>query len=102
MPEMDGLEVCRAIKNDPELSDLNVIITTGYPDHPKLKEVSNLGFDTIYSKPFHIKNLLNKIDSLFAEKKHLFNSLNAYSQLKMEPARDNEIDPKQLNYTCRR
>lgn len=66
MPEMDGLEVCRAIKNDPELSDLKVIITTGFPDHPKLIEVSKLGFDTIYIKPFGLNTFLKEIDRLFA------------------------------------
>ncbi len=66
MPEMDGLEVCRAIKNDPELSDLKVIITTGFPDHPKLKEVSKLGFDTVYIKPFSLNTFLEEIDSLLS------------------------------------
>ena len=37
MPEMDGLEVCRTITRSDEFSDLNVVITTGYPDHPKVK-----------------------------------------------------------------
>jgi CheY-like chemotaxis protein len=40
MPEMDGLEVCRSIKNEPELSQMKVIITTGHPGHPKLEEVA--------------------------------------------------------------
>jgi C4-dicarboxylate-specific signal transduction histidine kinase len=64
MPEMDGLEVCRNICNEPELSDLKVIITTGYPDHPKLDEVVKLGFTNILSKPFDLLNLVKDIESI--------------------------------------
>ena len=64
MPEMDGLEVCRNICSEPELSDLKVIITTGHPDHPKLDEVVKLGFTNILSKPFDLLNLVKDIDTI--------------------------------------
>jgi signal transduction histidine kinase len=67
MPEMDGLEVCRNICSEPELSDLKVIITTGYPDHPKLDEVVKLGFTNILSKPFDLLNLLKDIETILGE-----------------------------------
>lgn len=66
MPEMDGLEVCRTIKSEPELSDTKVIITTGFPGHPKLKEVAALGFTRIHSKPFNLKGFLGVIRSALA------------------------------------
>ena len=64
MPEMDGLEVCRNICNEPELSNLKVIITTGHPDHPKLDEVVKLGFTNILSKPFDLLNLVKDIETI--------------------------------------
>ena len=64
MPEMDGLEVCRNICSEPELSDLKVIITTGHPDHPKLDEVVKLGFTNILAKPFDLVNLIQDIDTI--------------------------------------
>ena len=57
MPEMDGLEVCRNIKAAPELSEMKVIITTGYPNHPKLDEIAALGYTDVFSKPFDLKSL---------------------------------------------
>ena len=54
MPEMDGLEVCRIIKNEPELSDMKVIISTGYPDHIKLNQMAKLGFANVIFKPFDL------------------------------------------------
>jgi signal transduction histidine kinase len=64
MPEMDGLEVCRTISNEPELSAMKVIITTGYPEHPKLDEVVALGYTNIFSKPFDLLNFIEAIDKI--------------------------------------
>jgi len=67
MPEMDGLEVCRSIRSEPKLSDMKVIITTGYPDHPKLDEVVELGFNNIFSKPFELLHFAKDIEKILAE-----------------------------------
>jgi CheY-like chemotaxis protein len=67
MPEMDGLEVCRTISNEPELSDMRVIITTGYPEHPKLDEVVALGYTNIFSKPFDLLNFVQAIGKILRD-----------------------------------
>lgn len=67
MPEMDGLEVCRTISNETELSDMKVIITTGYPEHPKLDEVVELGYTNIFSKPFDLLNFILAIDKILRD-----------------------------------
>jgi signal transduction histidine kinase/CheY-like chemotaxis protein len=68
MPEMDGLEVCRSIRSEPKLSDMKVVITTGYPDHPKLDEVVELGFNNIFSKPFDLLEFVKDIETILATK----------------------------------
>ena len=67
MPEMDGLEVCRIISSEPELADMRVIITTGYPQHPKLDEVVALGYTNIFSKPFDLINFIEAIDKILSD-----------------------------------
>jgi signal transduction histidine kinase/ActR/RegA family two-component response regulator len=67
MPEMDGVEVCRIIRGEPELSDMKVIITTGHPEHPKLDEVVNLGFTNIFAKPFDLLQFIADIRKILAE-----------------------------------
>ena len=67
MPEMDGLEVCRIISSEPELADMRVIITTGYPQHPKLDEVVALGYTNIFSKPFDLLNFIEAIDKILSD-----------------------------------
>jgi signal transduction histidine kinase len=64
MPEMDGLEVCRIIKNEPELSEMKVIVSTGYPDHTKLNEMAKLGFTNVISKPFDLMEFVKKVEDI--------------------------------------
>ncbi len=58
MPGVDGVEVCRTIKNDPLFADIGVILVTGMPDHPKIAEIRQMGFTTVFGKPLSIAELL--------------------------------------------
>jgi CheY-like chemotaxis protein len=64
MPEMNGLEVCRVIRSDPALASLKVIISTGYPEHQIIEEVSRLGFRNILFKPYKIRDLLETAEAV--------------------------------------
>lgn len=68
MPEMDGLEVCRSIRAEPELAGMKVIITTGYPGHPKLGELAELGFTHVLAKPFNIPALMHTVETLLNDR----------------------------------
>ena len=67
MPDMDGVEVCRAIANDPKLKDVRVIVTTGFPQHPKIAEVTRLGFQDIFAKPFNLPEFIEFVDHLLTK-----------------------------------
>jgi signal transduction histidine kinase len=67
MPEMDGVEVCRNIQAEPALAGMKVIITTGFPGHPKLDELAALGFSHVLAKPFDIPVLLKMVHALLSE-----------------------------------
>jgi CheY-like chemotaxis protein/two-component sensor histidine kinase len=69
MPEMDGLEVCRTIQSEPKLADMKVMMITGFPNHSRVKEVARLGFVHIYSKPIHIWNFINVVESILKDYK---------------------------------
>lgn len=69
MPEMDGLEVCRAIKKEPELYAMDVIIITGFTDDPRLKQAARLGFTHIFEKPIDLKLFLTTVNSILDKKR---------------------------------
>ncbi|MEW6586996.1 MAG: ATP-binding protein [Nitrospirota bacterium] len=61
MPDMDGVEVCRLLKEREELSKIKVIVVTGLPDSPKGKRVAGMGFKNIMSKPFKPMNFISTV-----------------------------------------
>jgi hypothetical protein len=44
-----------------------VMITTGFPDHQKLKEVEALGFYRIQYKPFNLQGFLKAVSNIFSQ-----------------------------------
>ena len=68
MPDRDGEEVCRIIKNRPELSSIKIIITTGFINSRKTEAIFNLGFDTVLEKPIDSKLLLSTIDAMLGHR----------------------------------
>lgn len=69
MPDMDGAEVCRLIKEKPELSAIKVIIITGFAKSSQMKEIARMGFEKILTKPFSMPTLLNMMDEVLEVKK---------------------------------
>ena len=64
MPEIDGLGVCRAIKNELGLELTKVIIVTGFPDHPNVEEASRMGFTQIFTKPLSLEKFIGKVQEI--------------------------------------
>ena len=64
MPEMDGAEVFRSIRKEPDLFGMKVIIITGYPQEPKLRDVVHMGFSNIYTKPFDLQSFVKEVDQV--------------------------------------
>jgi CheY-like chemotaxis protein len=63
MPEMDGLETLRAIREDAELSDMPVIMISSYADKSKQWEALSLGCLDVLDKPVELRRLHKAIQS---------------------------------------
>lgn len=61
MPEMNGYEVCRYIKQDPAMADMPVIFLTARTDKDSLVEGFDAGAQDYISKPFDMKELLLRV-----------------------------------------
>ena len=61
MPEMDGFEVCRKLKNDPDTAEIPVIMVTARDDIDARIEGMRLGVSDYLAKPVFRKQLANRI-----------------------------------------
>jgi len=57
MPKMDGLELCRRVKNDPQLSYIPVILLSEWESQDIRVDGLNIGADAYLGKPFNLKEL---------------------------------------------
>lgn len=57
MPGLDGFEVCRLIKEDPETRFIRVIAMSGYCTSENRREIIQSGAETCLSKPFSVDAL---------------------------------------------
>lgn len=71
MPVMDGLEMCRRLKQNPRLSHIPIIMLTAKTDNVTETESVRLGVDIFMGKPFEAPLLLERVRHLLAAKSEL-------------------------------
>jgi putative two-component system response regulator len=64
MPRMDGITLCKVVKNNPETIDLGVILITGFNDFEVRVHGLSAGADDFLSKPVMLPELKARIKSL--------------------------------------
>ncbi|MGY6523705.1 MAG: hybrid sensor histidine kinase/response regulator transcription factor [Mongoliitalea sp.] len=64
MPEMDGMELCKAIKTNPAISHIPIILLTAKSAQNFKLEGLEYGADDFISKPFNILELKAKVKSI--------------------------------------
>lgn len=68
MPEIDGFEVCKAIKSNPDFSNIPIIFLTASDDEESIKKGFELGAQDYVIKPFNISELLARVNTHIALK----------------------------------
>jgi len=64
MPHMDGLEVCRRLRNDATLSDIPILFLTAKGKLDDKIEGFQAGADDYLAKPFHLEELYFRVQAL--------------------------------------
>jgi CheY-like chemotaxis protein len=64
MPGMDGLEVCRQLRDHPETADATVVMLTAAADQEAERAAEEAGADLFLTKPFSPLELLRLVDDL--------------------------------------
>jgi CheY-like chemotaxis protein len=57
LPVLDGYEVARQIRSDPELSSAFLVAVTGYASHDDARKAAGAGFDRHLGKPVPVEVL---------------------------------------------
>ena len=58
MPEMDGVELCKAVKNDVELKHIPIIVVSALSSEKNKDQLLSLGVDDYFQKPFQSSELI--------------------------------------------
>jgi DNA-binding response OmpR family regulator len=67
MPVMDGIEVTRAIKGDPKLKTIPILILTALRSAKEMAQLEQLGADALLNKPYDGKELTARIRELLGQ-----------------------------------
>ncbi len=68
MPEMSGIELLRAIRADPDLKHLPVLMVTAEAQKENIIEAVQAGVSNYVVKPFTADALQEKLNKIFAKK----------------------------------
>lgn len=72
MPEMDGFELCKKLKDDYRTSHIPIILLTAKADIPSRIEGLETGADAYIVKPFNQRELMVRMQKLLELRKKLF------------------------------
>jgi two-component system, OmpR family, alkaline phosphatase synthesis response regulator PhoP len=67
MPEMDGITVCRQIKDDPATTDIAVVLLTAKDDPTDREAGERAGCDLYLTKPFSPRKLIEHLAAFNAD-----------------------------------
>jgi len=64
MPEIDGLQLCKMIRDDPVTKRIPIIVVTALTDQGSKETALDAGANDYIAKPFYIDDLLSRIKAL--------------------------------------
>jgi len=93
MPEMSGTDLCAAIKEDPGLAGIPVVLVTSKAESEMKIEGLEKGADDYVTKPFHPRELMARVRSLvlLRQLQKELHEQNASLQLALEQIRKAEV-----------
>lgn len=84
MPELDGIELCKQIRNCPEINYLPIIMVTSLSDKSDLSKCLEAGADDFITKPVNGLELRARVQSMLRIKKqhdHIQSMLNLRAEM---------------------
>ncbi len=104
LPEMDGFEVCRILKNDPKVAHIPIVMLTAKGEDSDIVAGLELGAEDYVTKPFSPHVLVARIRSVLRrQKKHKENKddMIKIKNMVIDPARyEVRVDDEKISLTA--
>lgn len=97
MPEMDGLTLCKLLKNDIATSHINVLLLTAKNSTEDRIECYNAGADSYIAKPFELAVLEARTKNLISKRKQKTDSFQRNQEINISSMEYGSIDELFLN-----
>ena len=98
MPNMDGNELCKILKNDQRTSHIPVILLTAKVSNDSKEEGYDAGADSYITKPFSVSLVDSRINNLLEQRRRLLSSAsNSKSGHDLSLYEKNEILKESMN-----
>ncbi len=95
LPDMDGLDICRILKNNPQTQNIPIIIITAKDDESDIIAGLTLGADDYITKPFSLKILTARVKAVLRRKRDISETKEIIKY------RELEIDPEKFSVTAK-
>ena len=106
LPDIDGLEICRQLKNAEETRDVAIIMVTAKGEESDIVLGLGLGADDYVPKPFSSKELIARVRSVLrrnqrsSERTETGDTTVEHGRLKVDPERHKAwVDDRELGLT---
>ncbi len=97
MPEMDGFELCRAIKSDERISHIPIILLTAKADVSSKIEGLEYGADAYVTKPFEARELQVRCQNLIEQRRKLCEKFARHPHISMAEIAATSMDQRFLD-----
>ncbi len=64
MPEMDGWQACKAIKSNPQTSNIPVLMCTGHDLSEEQEQLKAVGASDYITKPYQVNQIIEKVSQV--------------------------------------
>lgn len=97
MPEMDGIELCRLLKTNPETSHIPIILLTARMSQDVKQEGYETGADDYITKPFSFEMLESRIHNLIKQRERIKKSFQKHFKIEPGEIGITSLDEKLMN-----
>lgn len=100
MPGLDGIEVCKKIKNDERYKHIPIIMLTAKSTEKNIVDGLNIGADDYLTKPFSMKVLIARIKALIRRKRGSESKIVQIGELKLNlKTREVTLKKEKIEFT---